>query len=61
MLQKKYYRYPPSNNPGIKEGESITYDYYGVIQGQMNNNNNNDNNCINLNENNSSNIKKEEQ
>ena len=55
LLQKKYYRYPPpSNNPSVKEGESITYDYYGVIQGQMNNNINNiNNNSINLNENNS--------
>ena len=46
LLQKKYYRNPPSNNPCIKEGESITYDYYAVMQGQANNsiNNINDNN-----------------
>ena len=39
MLQKKYYRNPSSfANSDIKEGDSITYDYYGAIQGQMNKN-----------------------
>ena len=37
MLQKKYYRNPSTiASSDIKEGESVTYDYYGVIQGQMN-------------------------
>lgn len=39
MLQKKYYRNPSSIvSPDIKEGESITYDYYGAIQGKINKN-----------------------
>ena len=37
MLQKKYYRNPSTiASSDIKEGESVTYDYYGVIQGQIN-------------------------
>ena len=38
MLQKKYYRNSSVVNSDIKEGDSVTYDYYGVIQGQMNKN-----------------------
>ena len=41
LLQNKYYRNPPSSVPStMKEGESITYDYYRVMQGKINNNNN---------------------
>lgn len=53
MLQKKYYRNPPpSVNPGVKEGESITYNYFRTNQDQINNN-------TNPNENDSNKMKKE--
>ena len=39
MLQKKYYRNPPSStNQSVKEGESITYNYFGTMQEHINNN-----------------------
>ena len=45
LLQKKYYRNPPSNVIGdIKEGESVNYDYYPTSQPQIYNN-------ININDN----------
>ena len=41
LLQNKYYRNPPSSVPStMKEGESVTYDYYRVMQGKINNNSN---------------------
>ena len=44
MLQKKYYRNPSSSgNTNIKEGESVTYNYFGAINEQINPNNNNEN------------------
>ena len=39
LLQNKYYRNPSSISSNVKEGESVKYDYYHVIQGKINKNN----------------------
>ena len=45
ILQKKYYRNPSTQgNFGVIESEPVNYNYYGVIQEQLNNNNSNNNN-----------------
>ena len=45
ILQKKYYRNPSTQgNFGVIESEPVNYNYYGVIQEQLNNNNNNNSN-----------------
>ena len=52
ILQKKYYRNPSTQaNFGVIESEPVNYNYYGVIQEQLNNNNNNNNSNNNNNKN----------
>ena len=40
LLQNKYYRNPSTIPSVMKEGESVTYDYYGAMQEKININNN---------------------